>query len=340
MTSSPSDRERLQQADQAARTQPEDDGVAGCGHEVVEVEIVGEDDRPLAGIGVELVRGDGQVARTRTTHKGRARFSGLAAGSYELDLHELDQDAWEVSGPPEALPEAEARGGGPPAWMSRPAVTESPAVELEPGDCVASVALRHGHLPETIWSCPENAELRAARSNQYVLDPDDELHVPARRSRPIAASLGTRMRLRRKAVPEVFRARFLDYEGTPRSGLEALIAIETADGLELEDVSTTTDGAGWVEAPIPPDATRAVVTLDPWGLAEIHAFALGYLDPADTITGVQGRLGNLGYGHGEWGELDARTREALECFQEDHDLPCTGELDDATSAKLVLVHGS
>jgi hypothetical protein len=340
MTSSPSDRERLQQADQAARTQPDNDGVAGCGHEVVEVEIVGEDDLPLAGIGVELVRGDGQRARTRTTHAGRARFSGLAAGSYELDLHELDQDAWEVSGPAETLPEGEAHGGGPPAWKSRPVATESSVVEIEPGDCVASVALRHGHLPETIWSCPENAELRAARSNHYVLEPDDELHVPARRSRPIAATLGTRIRLRRKAVPEVFRARFLEYDGTPRSGFEALIAIETADGLELEDVSTTTDGAGWVKAPIPPDAIRAAVTLDPWGLAEIHTFALGYLDPADTITGAQGRLGNLGYGHGEWGELDERTREALECFQVDHELTCTGEIDEATSALLVCVHGS
>jgi hypothetical protein len=344
MTSGASDRRRLEHADQAAQSQPEDDGVVGCGHEVVEVvevEIVGEDELALAGIGVELIQPDGRVARTKTTHLGRARFAGLAPGHYEVDLHELDQDAWAAAGPAVALPEKEARGGGPPVWAPRPAAPpEEPFTAIEPGDCVASIALRRGHVPQTLWSSPDNEGLRTTRKNPYVLEPHDRLHVPARRSRPVAVATGMRHRFVRKAVPEVFRARFVDYDSEPRAGLEALIEIEVADGSVLEDVSTTTDGRGWVQAAIPPDATRAVVTLDPWGLAEIHAFALGHLDPADTITGVQGRLGNLGYGHGEWGVLDDRTRDALECFQEDHELPCTGEIDPNTSAKLVRVHGS
>ena len=51
--------------------------------------------------------------------------------------------------------------------------------------------------------------------------------------------------------------------------------------------------------------------------------------------GAQGRLRNLGYSVGAIdGVLGRRTDEALRAFQLDHGLEVTGELDDATRAKL------
>ena len=68
---------------------------------------------------------------------------------------------------------------------------------------------------------------------------------------------------------------------------------------------------------------------------------LGTLDPLDDLVGVKQRLANLGF------ECGDRSREATAAldgvvrhFQSTYDLPVTGEVDDATRAKLRDVHGA
>ena len=59
------------------------------------------------------------------------------------------------------------------------------------------------------------------------------------------------------------------------------------------------------------------------------------------ISGVQGRLTNLGYDCGKInGKLDSETREALLSFQKTNRINETGEADSATLDKLEQLHGS
>jgi peptidoglycan hydrolase-like protein with peptidoglycan-binding domain len=71
---------------------------------------------------------------------------------------------------------------------------------------------------------------------------------------------------------------------------------------------------------------------------QVLDLALGQLDPAGTVSGAQERLRRLGYECGDVdGHLGVRTRSALLTFQEQNDLQATGELDEATTKKLVAL---
>ena len=72
---------------------------------------------------------------------------------------------------------------------------------------------------------------------------------------------------------------------------------------------------------------------------------IGHLNPLsdtndDGISGAQARLVNLGYGTGEIdGQTGPMTLAALREFQANHELEVTGELDQATIAKLAEERG-
>lgn len=48
------------------------------------------------------------------------------------------------------------------------------------GECLSSIAVLSGHLPETIWNHPENASFRAIRDDLNVLFPGDRVFVPVK----------------------------------------------------------------------------------------------------------------------------------------------------------------
>ncbi|MFT3766498.1 MAG: peptidoglycan-binding protein [Minicystis sp.] len=208
--------------------------------------------------------------------------------------------------------------------------------KVKRGDCISSIALRYGFAPDTLWQHPGNTALRAKRADPNILLEGDEIFVPDLRLGEVEAVTARRHRFRRVGVPEVFRARFLDWQGRPRAGLAYRFAVDGAPPRE-----GTLDADGWLKEWIPPDGARAEITLLDRGREERHEALLGHLDPVTEITGVQARLNNLGYRCGpESGELDARTRAALASFQQEHGLEATGEIDDATRGKLAQRYGA
>jgi hypothetical protein len=63
----------------------------------VEVELVGEDDRPVPGARFRLRDGAGAVvAEASLDGDGCARVEGLRPGRYEVQFPELDEEAWEA----------------------------------------------------------------------------------------------------------------------------------------------------------------------------------------------------------------------------------------------------
>jgi peptidoglycan hydrolase-like protein with peptidoglycan-binding domain len=71
-----------------------------------------------------------------------------------------------------------------------------------------------------------------------------------------------------------------------------------------------------------------------------YKLVLGYLDPVDKVSGLQGRLFNLGYYEGAInGLFDDKTKIALQIFQSSNELEVTGEIDEKTKGLLVKLMG-
>lgn len=61
----------------------------------IEIELVGEDDKPIAGERYRVTLPDGSVDEGALDHNGWKRIEGFAPGSCQVTFPELDQDAWE-----------------------------------------------------------------------------------------------------------------------------------------------------------------------------------------------------------------------------------------------------
>jgi len=202
---------------------------------------------------------------------------------------------------------------------------------VQQGDSLTSIAFGLGLNWEAIWNHPNNAALKSSRQDPHVLCPGDVLYIPDMDPRLEDKSADASHKFVRKASLDRLRVRLMkDFQ--PRSNVSYTLVVDgkTIDG--------TTDGDGMVDQPISPGAQEGKLLLD--GGKEEYEFALGNIDPIDTISGLQGRLQNLGYFAGEvTGEMDDDTKDAVHSFQAACGLPETGEADDATMAKLKSEYG-
>jgi hypothetical protein len=62
----------------------------------IEIELVGMDDSPIAGMPYEIVLPDGKTVDKGTTDaKGKAKLTGIPTGNCTISFPDLDQAAWE-----------------------------------------------------------------------------------------------------------------------------------------------------------------------------------------------------------------------------------------------------
>lgn len=213
-----------------------------------------------------------------------------------------------------------------------------PQHKVVQGDCIESIAARHGLEPDTIWEHANNASLREKRNgNSFALFPGDVLFVPDLREKSVDVATDQSHSFVLKIPKTRLHIRFLDVDDQPRKDLPYTLEI---DGVEFEG-TTTADGD--VEQEIRADAQSGTLTLNPGQGAdeEVYTVDLGHLDPIEETTGLQARLQHLGFYAGEIdGELGSRTRDAILAYQRAYDLSDTGELDDDTKNHLEQRHGS
>ncbi|PRP98597.1 peptidoglycan-binding protein [Enhygromyxa salina] len=200
------------------------------------------------------------------------------------------------------------------------------------GDSISSIGFAHGIHPDTVWNDPDNADLRALRGDPNTLFPGDVVTVPDKRVRTYVGATDERHRFQRKGVPARLRVQFF-LDDRPRADevytLE-INAVEVETGL--------TDANGAVEVWIPPSARTGRILFH--GGAEAHDLSIGHLDPIDELSGVQGRLRNLGFFHGAVdGELSDALELSLQEFQASHGLDAHGLIDDPTRDALVRAYG-
>lgn len=198
------------------------------------------------------------------------------------------------------------------------------------GEHLSRIAARHGFALATLWDHPDNAALRRLRGNPDVLLPGDVVVIPDRELKAVASPSGAHLRFVLKRAPLMLKLAFVDLQGKPIAAARVQLRLGGA-------VDLVTDGDGRIEHAIDARDERGEVVLAQ-GVAELR---VGHLDPIDEDAGVRARLSNLGYLIGPVEDADdgEELRLALQEFQADHELPFTGELDDATRAKLADVHG-
>ncbi|HWM91647.1 MAG TPA: peptidoglycan-binding protein [Thermoanaerobaculia bacterium] len=207
-------------------------------------------------------------------------------------------------------------------------------VQVQEGQSVESIAYESGHYWETVWECPENAELRELRPSAHQLVPGDSLFVPDIVPKTEPCRTGKKHVFRRRGVPSRLRL-IVREDGNPQSGVAYVIEI---DGVVSKG---TTDPSGKIDHPLPPNAASARLRIGDGIGARVMTLCLRQLQPVNDTAGVQARLSNLGYGPGAVdGELGDATRAAIRAFQKAEGLDPTGEPDDALRARLVEKHGS
>lgn len=200
------------------------------------------------------------------------------------------------------------------------------------GECVLKIAHENGFFERTLWEHPANEELRKRRRDPNCLMPGDVVFVPDKRKREESCSTGRRHTFRQLGVPAKFSIQLM-HGGVPRSDEPYTIEI---DG---EKQSGRTGKDGVVRFRIKPDAKKGTLSIGTGPLRTDYDLHLGHLDPVDEVSGMQGRLRNLGYYRGPInGQADDETIAALLFFQHDLGLPCTGKCDAATLRALDAEH--
>lgn len=203
---------------------------------------------------------------------------------------------------------------------------------VKQGECISRIAFEYGLFPDAVWNHPDNSQLKELRKNPYVLMPGDVVVIPDKRVKEVELPTGKRHRIRRKGVPEKLVMKFTRGDEL-RSNERYILEI---DGKQIEG---STDGGGIVELEIVPNAKIARITFVEDG--EELEFELGGLDPVTELSGIQGRLRNLGLYEGPVdGEMSGELEEAIKLFQERNKLDPTGRVDDALKSALQNAHGT
>ena len=198
------------------------------------------------------------------------------------------------------------------------------------GEGIESIAFDHGFFWESLWNDPRNSRLKRERKDPNTLLPGDELYLREKQEKDVPCASEQRHRFRRKGVPERFIVYF-KVDGKPRANEAYVLEI---DGTLSEGKA---DENGKVEVWIPPNARKGRIFFAGGGEYEL---GLGDLDPITAISGIQGRLGNLGFYDGAIdGKMSGRLRQAIRRFQEECKLDSTGEMDDATQKRLQQAYG-
>ncbi len=334
-------------SDESTQDQPQDappgesTQSAGTGTHWVGIEMVDEAEQPVVGERFLVKLPEGKEVEGGLDRKGQARLTGIKdPGACSIKFPNLDMAAWErwqpaSSQPPAAAGPAETAPPNAPAG----AVPEGPPTrggawrKARQNDCIASIAKETGHYWETLWNDAANAELKRRRGDHNVLRPEDAVFVPDKRLKEESGNTDQNHKFRRKGQPEMLRIRVL-HAGTARANEPYTLSV---DG---KQTTGTSDAEGRVQCPIAPNARRAILTIGKGDDQRAYAFALGRIDPISELSGVQGRLENMGYDcGGERGHLGPGTEQAVREFQAAHQLEATGRLDDATREKIKEEYG-
>lgn len=245
-----------------------------------------------------------------------------------------------------------------------------PEYTVKQGDCLSSIAARHGLFWEKVWNHPKNSKLKEKRKDPNILYLGDVVFVPDKDKKEESGPTEQRHRFRKKGTPAKLRLRLMrppedEQTEVPRQTIERgrngrdLTITSEPPPEQAEDEpwanapfvlqidgqivgEDQTDSDGYLEVQIPPNAREGRLIVEPGTERErIIPLNLGHLNPVETVSGVKQRLFNLGISCGESDEQEtAEFEEAVREFQAKHGLEVTGRVDQQTRDAIRDAHGS
>jgi hypothetical protein len=216
--------------------------------------------------------------------------------------------------------------------LSQPCYTVAMQHSVTQGECISSIAFDNGLFWETVWNHPENQALKDQRKDPNILLPGDVVFIPDKRIKEADLALTATHTFRMKGVPAKLNLRLM-LDGQPRANQPYTFYLngQVSTGL--------TDADGYVKRSIPPNALEAQLVIGEGDDKMEYDLALGHLNPADALSGVQSRLRNLGFYAGPIdGSMSEATKLAIEAFQASAGLEITGAADGPTQDKLRNSH--
>lgn len=186
--------------------------------------------------------------------------------------------------------------------------------KVKQGDCLSSIAKDFGFASgQTIYDHPDNAEYRDKRPNPNCIYPGDKLFIPERETKKIEESTEQTHKNVVKKEKTWLNIKLEHGPDEPISGTYKLIV----DGKEFKG---TLDSDGWLKQEIAPDSKVGMLRVKIKGLPPEDAIwwelKIGELDPIEELSGVQGRLWNIGIDCGPVDNIDGpQTQAGVRSFQ-------------------------
>lgn len=199
------------------------------------------------------------------------------------------------------------------------------------GECLASIAAMHGFDVDTIWDFAGNSTLRQDRESPNLLLPGDEIQLPEKQLKQESGATEKHHRFRVKGVPATLRIRVQrNGEPIPDAAWKAQLGGKWQEG--------KTDSEGMLKLRLSPLCDAGLLRMED---GTEFRLLLRELDPLETVSGVQGRLNNLGYASGPVdGIAGPITEDAVRAFQADYPpLEVDGIIGPKTRGKLKEVYG-
>jgi hypothetical protein len=206
------------------------------------------------------------------------------------------------------------------------------------GDCLSSIAYYCGLASwEVIYDDPNNADFRSLRPDPNLIYPGDQVYIPDPLPRFADVATDQRHVFVLKLPPTYLNLRIKDEDDQPVKGVQYEMK------LDAMTLTGSTDDDGWIRSKIP--AWAEVGTLKVWPNPDDPdttiewKVGLGHLNPIETVSGIKGRLANLGYRCGDLNDMeDDDYIAAVMQFQTDYDLKVDGIVGPQTRAALMKEH--
>jgi N-acetylmuramoyl-L-alanine amidase len=208
------------------------------------------------------------------------------------------------------------------------------------GECLSSIAAKYKFPDwETIYQHAANADFRNKRPDPNIIFPGDQLVIPDIDLRIEQCATEKRHCFVLQRMKTFLNVRIQDLEQKPIANAAYKLKLDGTD----QEFTGTTDGDGWINAVIPAVAETGTLSIQP-DLADPDltiqwSVQLGHLDPLETVSGIKGRLNNLGYACGDINQTqDDRYEAAVREYQQDRGLVVDGIVGPKTRGQLNQEH--
>ncbi len=207
------------------------------------------------------------------------------------------------------------------------------------GECLHTIAEKHGFRnTKAISEHDNNSELMEQRSDINCLHPGDNVFIPEKNKETIKINGRKKIKIVIPAPAIWFTLILKDSDANIMSNVEYTLSIGK------EEFQGKTDSDGLIKHQYQEIVKYADLELfpeknNPEEMIPLR-LELAHLDPGEEMSGIQGRLKNMGYYVGEIdGETGPATEFAIRQFQSENTIEVTGQPCEQTIDKLSEIYG-